>query len=121
MLSFATDAMTGKQQLVAFEETDVLVAVHGSVVTNIIFMLPHSALIELFPPKYSYTCFYRLSLNDKIDYTKIKGYVEQDPVCPPGTRCGVELNRDVDFMVKVEDVTQAVKSAVKYVRERKYV
>ena len=51
----------------------------------------------------------------------IKGYVEQDPVCPPGTRCGVELNRDVDFMVKVEDVTQAVKSAVKYVRERKYV
>ena len=47
--------MTGKQQLVAFEETDVLVAVHGSVLTNIIFMLPHSALIELFPPKYSYT------------------------------------------------------------------
>ena len=81
--------MTGKQQLVAFEETDVLVAVHGSVLTNIIFMLPHSAPIELFPPKYSYTCFYRLSLNDKIDYTKIKGYVEQDPVCPPGTRCGL--------------------------------
>ena len=41
------------QQLHFFEKTDILVSVHNNVLVNIIFMVPNSAVIELFPPSYS--------------------------------------------------------------------
>ena len=41
---------SGEALIRQFASLDVLVAAHGAGVTNIIFMVPNSAVYELFPP-----------------------------------------------------------------------
>ena len=61
---------TGMEQVSTFAGLDVLIAAHGAGVTNIIFMLPNSALYELFPPQWKFACYRRLAGNVGVLYAK---------------------------------------------------
>lgn len=72
---------TGMEQVSTFAGLDVLIAAHGAGVTNIIFMLPNSALYELFPPQWKFACYRRLAGNVGVLYAKDMAEGEVGPQC----------------------------------------
>ena len=120
MASGSLKGMSPKQQLRVFEQADVLVSTHSSALVNIVFMVPNSAVVELFPPMYSSPVFAHLSASERIYYAAVTGYTEERRVCPSGRECGVAFYRNVDFSVNSESVETAVMAALNFVNGTKY-
>ena len=59
--------MSFSEQVISMFKVDILFTVHGAGLTNVIFMLPGSALIEVFPPLFREP--YYMYVRRKIDYT----------------------------------------------------
>jgi hypothetical protein len=65
------DYTTPRFQVETFSDADVVVAVHGAALTNIIFMKPGSALVEILPYKASPFFFMRIAKRLSISYFPI--------------------------------------------------
>ena len=114
---------TGMEQVSTFAGLDVLIAAHGAGVTNIIFMLPNSALYELFPPQWKFACYRRLAGNVGVLYAKDMAEGEVGPQSRTSFRsqaCQYAGIRDRDFTMKEEVVVQRVKSVIELVFKEKY-
>lgn len=120
MASGSLKGRNPKQQLRVFEQADVLVSTHSNALVNVVFMVPHSAVVELFPPMYSSPIFSHLSASERIYYAAVTGYMEESKICPSGRECGVAFYRDVVFSVKSEAVETAVMAALHFVNGTKY-
>ena len=120
MASGSLKGLCPKQQLHVFEQADVLVSTHSNALVNVVFMVPHSAVVELFPPMYSSPFFSHLSASERIYYAAVTGYMEEPKICPSGRECGVAFYRDVVFSVKSEAVETAVMAALHFVNGTKY-
>ena len=108
------------QQLHFFEKTDILVSVHNNVLVNIIFMVPNSAVIELFPPSYSSPLFFHLSSTMRLYYASVSGNRQQPAVCSSGRDCGEDFYRTVSFNVKSKDVENSIIEALQFVNRTKF-
>ena len=114
---------TASQQVRRFGQLDILVAAHGAGLTNVIFMLPRSYLIELMPPYWDLACYKRLSDNANVGYVMLKSVGEKGPECKKNSfslKCRHNGIRDRDFNATVEDVLAAVEKGILYVNQHKY-
>ena len=110
-------------QVKHFMSLDVLVAAHGAGLTNTIFMLPNSYLVELMPPYWYLACYRRLSENVNIGYVLIRSQGKKGPQCdkdPTSVICQRAGIRDRDFNVSIPKVVNAVESGISFVRRKKY-
>lgn len=98
---------------------DVMVSVHGAGLTNILFMLPFSGLVEIFPPLFFEPYYRSICRNSdliyrSIRYTKIvnkKDYIY--------IRRKLDLTNKV-FYVPPLNFTNDLNDIVQQVREKKY-
>jgi capsular polysaccharide biosynthesis protein len=54
-------AMPVAEQIRTFAEAECIVAPHGAALANLAFVSPGSSVIELFPPDYVQTCYWKLA------------------------------------------------------------
>lgn len=110
-------------QVQRFSQVDLLVAVHGAGLSNVIFMVPNSYLVELMPPSWDLSCYRRLSENADIGYKMIRESNSQSNPCQKGPgyqKCRQKEIRDRDFNVTVLKVLENVDRGILYVRRYKY-
>ena len=106
-----------------FAQLDVLVAVHGAGITNVIFMMPNSFLVELFPPFWQYGCYRRLASNVGVLYAKETAIGKKGPECDrdeTSTLCLYAGIRDRHFSMNSTVVKKRVAVAIVEVWRRKY-
>ena len=63
--------MSFSEQVISMFKVDILFTVHGAGLTNIIFMLPGSALIEVFPPLFREPYYMYAARSSDIIYQRI--------------------------------------------------
>ena len=66
--------LTFKQQITLFYKTDIIIAGHGSALTNSIFALPRSVMIENFPPYFYEMCFANIAFISQLHYIAVTNY-----------------------------------------------
>lgn len=110
-------------QVKRFLVVDILVAAHGAGLTNTIFMLPNSYLIELMPPYWYLACYRRLAEDASIGYKMLRAKGKKGPQCdkdPSSLLCQQKGIRDRNFNTSIPDVVKTVAYARGYVLRRKY-
>ena len=111
------------QQVRRFAALDVLVAAHGAGLTNTIFMLPNSYLIELMPPYWDLACYRRMAENANLGYVLVRSKGKKGPQCdknPSSQLCRRAGIRDRDFNVTIPKVIMEVERGIRFVQKRKY-
>ena len=63
-----------KQQITLLYKTDIIIAGHGSALTNAIFALPRSVMIENFPPYFYEMCFANIAFISQLHYIAVTTY-----------------------------------------------
>lgn len=63
-----------QQQVETFYHTDILLTAHGTGSTNVIFMLPHSVMIEVHPPHYYEFTLACVQLHARLHYISVSNY-----------------------------------------------
>ena len=109
------------EQVSLFADTDVIVSPHGAGLTNVIFMLPRSGVVELFPPNFVFFCYKRMCESADILYLHVKGVPATPPPCVNKKQCVFETMRDVDFAVFVNQTVAATRNMIDLVKVHKYV
>lgn len=71
--SVVMDNKTVQEQAELFFKAEVVVALHGAALTNLLFIEPGTKVIELAPFGYINNCFYTLSSHAKADYFYLQG------------------------------------------------
>ena len=64
--------MSFSEQVVSMFPIDVMVSVHGAGLTNILFMLPYSGLVEIFPPLFFEPYYRSICRNSDLIYRSIR-------------------------------------------------
>ena len=98
---------------------DVMVSVHGAGLTNILFMLPYSGLVEIFPPLFFEPYYRSICRNSDLIYRSIrysKIVNKRDYVY---IRRKLDLTNKV-FYVPPLNFTNDLNDIVHQVREKKY-
>ncbi|KAK8795070.1 hypothetical protein WA588_003921, partial [Blastocystis sp. NMH] len=108
------------EQVSLFADTDVIVSPHGAGLTNVIFMLPRSGVVELFPPNFVFFCYKRMCESADILYLHVKGVPATPPPCVNKKQCVFETMRDVDFAVFVNQTVAATRNMIDLVKVHKY-
>lgn len=111
-------------QVQRFAKVDILVAAHGAGLTNVIFMLPNSYLIELMPPYWDLACYKRLAENANIGYYMIRASGKKGPECdrdPFSQLCRRKGIRDRDFNITISTLVSVIERGILHVRNKKYV
>lgn len=71
--TFAPDANDQRDQIEAFREADVIVAVHGAALTNLLFCRPGTQVVEIFPGNFIKSPYFWLSRRLGLDYSPVFG------------------------------------------------
>ena len=66
-------------QVQLFAKTDILIAAHGAGITNAMYMLPGSHIVEIFPPFWYFGCYRKLVDNLRLSYSKVISHGERGP------------------------------------------
>lgn len=66
-----------KNQIWLYYQSDVVLGGHGSAMTNVMFMLPHSVLIECNPPFFYEMCFANIAFLSRVHYISVTNYNPQ--------------------------------------------
>ena len=114
---------TAEAQVKLFSGVDILVSAHGAGLSNVIFMVPNSYVIELMPPYWDWACYRRLSENTDMQYRMIRSKGKKGPECDKHATsrlCREKGIRDRDFNVDIDEVVDAVRSAIGKVFRKKY-
>ena len=64
--------MSFAEQVVSMFSIDVMVSVHGAGLTNIVFMLPYSGLVEIFPPLFFEPYYRSIARNADLVYRSVR-------------------------------------------------
>lgn len=111
--------MSFSEQVVSMFPIDVMVSVHGAGLTNILFMLPYSGLVEIFPPLFFEPYYRSICRNSDLIYRSIrysKIVNKRDYVY---IRRKLDLTNKV-FYVPPLNFTNDLNDIVHQVREKKY-
>lgn len=111
-------------QVQRFSQVDILVAAHGAGLTNVIFMIPDSFLIELMPPFWDLACYKRLSENAGIGYKMIRAVGKKGKECdknPYSQLCRRKGIRDRDFNISETLLLGVIEQGINHVETLKYV
>lgn len=111
---------TPLEQVRLFADADVVVSPHGAGLTNVLFLLPRSGVVELFPPNFVFFCYRRMCESVDVHYSHGKGVPSTPPPCVSKKQCVFETKRDVDFAVFVNQTVTATRDMVNLVRVHKY-
>jgi hypothetical protein len=68
-----TDNKTVSEQAEIFSQAEVVIALHGAALTNLLFIQPGTKVIELFPNGYINNCYYVMSSYAKAKYFYLQG------------------------------------------------
>ncbi|WP_237157206.1 glycosyltransferase family 61 protein [Planktothrix agardhii] len=66
--SIELESMSVIEQAALFSQAEIIIAPHGSGLTNLIFCQPNTKVIELFSPNYVYHCYWWISNLVELDY-----------------------------------------------------
>lgn len=66
-----------EDQVRLFYSTDIVLGGHGSAMTNVMFMTPHSVLIECNPPFFYEMCFANIAFLSRVHYVSVTNYNEK--------------------------------------------
>ena len=106
-----------------FAGVDILVATYGSDLTNALFMLPQSAVVEVFQP-FWYNNRYELLMDDfHIMHWTVSSKGEKGPECiqdPHSKLCLTRGIRDRNFDVTIQELLEVVKLIPREVWSKKY-
>ncbi|WP_303311156.1 DUF563 domain-containing protein [Hymenobacter sp. BT730] len=83
------EEMTFQEQVSMMHDTDILLGVHGANLTNLVFMLPGTTIIEIAAPELLNNVYYRLALYSSLEYYYL--------VCDPETLDMVRMTGRVDL------------------------
>lgn len=86
--------MLFQDQVKLTAEAKIIVGVHGANLTNILFMLPKTKLIELINES-----------NKNLAYYKLATYCDIDYYCLPCQNLGASATNDSDFSVDINELT----------------
>lgn len=114
---------TAEEQVKLFSQVDILVSAHGAGLSNVIFMVPNSYVIELMPPYWDWACYRRLSENADMQYRMIRSKGKKGPECDKQATsllCRNKGIRDRDFNADIDEVIDTVRIAVRKVFQKKY-
>ena len=104
--------------------TDVLFAVHGTGVANMLFMTRHSYFIEAYPPHWYWSCYQRFARAIGVKGVVFKSRGERGPECKDAedksAECQYKGIRDRNFNMSVNDGIKYLWEARLYVIENKY-
>lgn len=73
------ELLSVKQQAQLLNKAQIVISVHGSGLSNLVFCQPHTKVIEIFSPFYVYPCYWLVSNLMKLDYHYILGEVFGSP------------------------------------------
>lgn len=66
-----------QKQVLLFSRADVVVAAHGAALTNVMFMRPHTAVVECFPPYFYELTFETICGLENVLYIAVPDYPHQ--------------------------------------------
>ena len=110
-------------QVQLFAKTDILIAAHGAGITNAMYMLSGSHIVEIFPPFWYFGCYRKLVDNLRLSYSKVISHGERGPECktdPKSMKCLIDGTRDRNFYVDVTAVKHALKEGYSLVWKNKF-
>lgn len=85
------DGLSVQAQAVLFAQAEVVVGIHGSGLTNLVFASPKTIMVELFSPFFVYPCYWLLANWQELTYFYVLGQAPEGPffhrVFYPDTRC----------------------------------
>ncbi|NJL55299.1 glycosyltransferase family 61 protein [bacterium] len=67
------ESFTVSEQATLFAEAEVVLAVHGSGLTNLVFCQPGTAIVEIFSPYYVYPCYWLVANWQQLRYSYLLG------------------------------------------------
>ena len=115
---FSTDELAQ-----VFARTDVLLSAYGSEILYALFMQPHSAVVELYPPFWDWSHYKRFSLNVGLLHRAYKAKGEQGPQCKKRAKskdCLFQGTRDRNFTVDITEMESILKEVIVLVYKDKY-
>ena len=65
---------TLEKQILGFYHTDILLTPHGAGITNCIFLLPHSVVIEVSPPHFTDLCLAGVVMHARLHYIYVPNF-----------------------------------------------
>ena len=116
---------TLEKQILGFYHTDILLTPHGAGITNCIFLLPHSVVIEVSPPHFTEFCLAGIVLHARLHYIYVPNFdysmlVEKDlPFPDDGYNKGEYFYvrypyKQLDINTNVFSIVSAVRDAIAY-------
>jgi tetratricopeptide (TPR) repeat protein len=88
------ESLSVAEQAAIMNQAKIIVAVHGSGLTNLVFCRPHTKVIEIFSPNYVYHCYWLLSCLLELDYYYFLGTIPE----------GESLNKLFSPHERIEDI-----------------
>ena len=96
---------------------------HGAGSTNMIFMLPHSSMLEVFPPKLFIDYYQKMSIGLDIHYDYIISPGDLPESCVKENHmkeCPIERLRDREYVTSIEGIVDKLDKMISSVRKKKY-
>ena len=109
-ISFASaelEKLSPVDQVRLFSQADIVVGAHATSLVNVIYLLPRSYVVELFPPFWSYGTYQKLCENMDLSYKSVFMSTPNDEDCkmnPESSMCRIRYNRNSNFTVDVFQV-----------------
>ena len=124
MIMMILEELTIPQRIIQFTNTDVLFAVHGTGLANMLFMTKNSYLIEAYPPYWYWSCYQRFARSIGVKSVVFKSRGVKGPECQndedKSVLCQQKGIRDRNFNMSVNDGIKYLWEARLYVLEYKY-
>lgn len=111
--------MTFSEQVISMFPVDILFTVHGAGLTNVIFMLPGSALIEVFPPLFLERYYMYSSRQANIIYKRITETKIINKSDYHNARRKIDYTNKI-FRLPPQYVEDALRNVTQRVWEKKY-
>lgn len=120
--SLGFEGISVVEQVQMFAFADIIIAPHGGALANMIFMLPHSHVIEFFPSHWISKRYQKLAANLELSYQFFMAEKDQSPGCAENefsNECKI-ARRDTDFVINVPSLVERMKHIPEMIRQAKY-
>ena len=108
------------QQVNYMVRTDIVFGVHGAGFVNILFLLPNSGVLELFPRRYTKEHYHNMANNARLFYRCIKNNPIKEETDPKLIQRIRSFSRDGNIIVNENLVYSLLKELIHDVRVNKY-
>ena len=117
------EELTIDEQIRVFMNSDILLAVYGSEMVNALFMLPQSAVVEIYPPFWDDNQYSQYVISLGLAHFSLHTTGPMSKVCqkrPDSFECYTKGIRDRNLTVSVQDAMILWWKARTLVLEHKY-